>query len=309
MTGIIPLGAYQRGLFDKYYGRLFEKISGGAALRTCMMDLTAVDISQFDFRDIIKITMDGGIDTYWTVHKIIDYAPGKDRLTKVELVEWKYGFDGGKKFLPTNYGGIKDGGKQPTGGKGYVTDVNGDTITVQDNGVYYTDGPGVNVDASSSIKASNNLTAEILKSDPKLSNFTSQSPQELISTNQYNGLTNNPALVNPTEANNIKNNGIALGTGLTAFSNQTVLGNYNTPTGVHSFQVGGGYKDETTGKIERLNAISVTKDGDVSIYGGEVVAEFSTKELTITGDVYYTAENGEKRKVYLKERIEKRYYE
>lgn len=309
MTGVIPLDSYQRGLFDKYYGRLYEKISGGAALRTCMMDLTAVDISQFDFRNIIKITMDGGIDTYWTVHKIIDYAPGKDKLTKVELVEWKYGFGTDKKFKPTNYGGIKDGGKQPTGGKGFVTDVNGDTITVQDNGVYYTDSPGVNVIESSSVKTSNNLTAEILKSNPQLENFTSQSPQKLISSNQYNGLTNNPALVNPAEANDIKNNGIALGTGLTAFSNQTVLGSYNTPTGVHSFQVGGGYRDERTGKIERLNAISVTKDGDVSIYGGEVVAEFSTKDLTITGDVYYTAENGEKRKVYLKERTEKRYYE
>ncbi len=309
MTGVIPLGAYQRGLFDRYYGRLFERISGGAALRTCMMDLTAVDISQFDFRDIIQITMDGGIDTYWTVHKIIDYSPGKDKLTKVELIEWKYGFGTGKKFSPTNYAGIKDGGKQPIGGKGYVTDVNGDTITVQDNGVYYTDSAGVNITESSSVNASNNLTAEVLKSNPKLANFTSQSPQELISSNQYNGLTNNPALVNPTEANEINNNAIALGTGLTAFSNQTVLGSYNIPSGVHSFQIGGGYENQSTGKIERLNAISVTKDGDVSIYGGEVVAEFSTKDLTITGDVYYTAENGEKRKVYLKERTEKRYYE
>ena len=51
------------------------------------MDLTQADIAQFDFRDIIKIEMDGGIDTYWTVNKIIDYSPGKDDLTKVELVE------------------------------------------------------------------------------------------------------------------------------------------------------------------------------------------------------------------------------
>jgi hypothetical protein len=68
----------QRGLFDRYYGNFFEKVSGGAALRSCMMDLSATDIANFDFRNIIKIVMDGGISTYWTVNKVADYKPGLD---------------------------------------------------------------------------------------------------------------------------------------------------------------------------------------------------------------------------------------
>lgn len=301
---------YQRGLFDRYHGRLYEKISGGAALRTCMMNLTQVDISQFDFRNIIKINQDGGTPTYWTVNKIIDYSPGKDELTKVELIEWKYGFyvDGDGNVVaysstPTNYAGIGDSGALPSGGKATIIGAGGKSITIQDNGVYYIQPTVALPQQSTGVNVSNSLTTEILKSLPSLPNNTQQFTDKLIESNQYNGLKNNPAVDNALHNNTIIENGIAIGVGLHSSPNQTVLGSFNKSDGYDSFQVGSGYYNSKTGNYERVNSLSVSKDGDFSVFGGEVVAEFTTKDYSITGDVYYTDESGVKRKVYLKNKI------
>lgn len=304
------LATYQRGLFDRFHGRLYEKISGGAALRTCMMDLSQTDISQFDFRNIIKINQDGETPTYWTVNKIIDYNPGKDELTKVELIEWKYGFyvDGGGNIVaynstPTNYGGIGSGGKFPAGGSAIVSGSGGKSITIQDNGVYYIEPTRALPSKSNEVNVSNSVTTEILNSLPSLPNNTQQFTDKLIESNQYNGLRNNPAVDDALHNNTVIENGIALGVGLHASPNQTVLGSFNKRNGYDAFQVGSGYYNSKTGNYERVNALSVTKDGEFSIFGGEVVAEFTTKDYSITGDVYYTDEAGIKRKVYLKNKI------
>lgn len=76
------------GLFHKYWQNAYMKMNGGAALRTCMINLTPVDIAIFDYRDLVHIEIDG-VPTYWTVNRIIDYKPNQTVLTKVELVEWK----------------------------------------------------------------------------------------------------------------------------------------------------------------------------------------------------------------------------
>ena len=50
------------------------------------MNLNAVDIAAFDYKDLIHITIDN-VSTYWTVNKIVDYKPNQNVLTKVELLE------------------------------------------------------------------------------------------------------------------------------------------------------------------------------------------------------------------------------
>ena len=82
-------GNVSPGLFTKYWKNAYNKVSGGAALRTCKMALTSVDINLFDYRDIIHLKIDN-VSTYWTVYKIKDYKPNKRELTTVELVEWRY---------------------------------------------------------------------------------------------------------------------------------------------------------------------------------------------------------------------------
>ena len=76
------------GLFTKYWGRAYRMLNGGSALRTCSVYLTANDIANFDYRDLIHIEIDN-VSTYWTVNKIIDYNPTVNNLTTVELIEYK----------------------------------------------------------------------------------------------------------------------------------------------------------------------------------------------------------------------------
>ncbi len=301
---------FQRGLFERYYSRLYEKISGGAALRSCLMDLTPEDIALFDFRDIIKIKMDGGITTWWTVNKIIDYSPGKDKLTKVELVEWKYRIPStrsGAETVVTNYGGLGDSGVT-LGGSGTTTTNNGTTVIVKPNGTHHVmkdpikKSPGV-------IPTSNNLTLSILNPEPKTPAHYDLISVPTVKTNKHNGLTISPSTPDASLRNVIQGNGIALGRGLQANGNQVILGNHNKKDGSDAFQVGAGYYDSKSGGYVRVNAISVSRDGEFSVYGGEVVAEFTTKDgsITITGDVYYRDLDGNKKKVYLDKRPENKY--
>lgn len=82
-------GYVSPGLFTKYWKNAYDKMNGGASIRTCNMALSSVDINNFDYRDIIHLKIDG-VSTYWTVQSIKDYKPNKSELTKVELIEWKY---------------------------------------------------------------------------------------------------------------------------------------------------------------------------------------------------------------------------
>ncbi len=310
LQNVVYLPQVHRGLFDRYYGRWYEKISGGAALRTCFINLSHLDISQFDFRDVIKLKLDGGVATYWTVNKIIDYKPGKAELTKVELVEWKYGFtySGGKitKFDRgrTNYGSLDTGGRPgPTGG---INTPDGGRVHIDGDGKYLMPTVGGEDAKSTMIKVKNNLTLRNMIPEPVMKNHHTNFTQQAIEFNQYNGITNAPATPNALHENSIDKNSIAFGHGLQAAPNQTVLGSFNKVNGNDTFQVGGGYKRDYNGGYERLNAISVSKDGYVSVYGGEVVADFSTKDVTITGDIYCRDDRGNIRKLYLKERIDNR---
>jgi len=283
-------GIMQRGLFDRYYGGLFQKINGGAAMRTCQMHLKAVDIAQFDYRDVIKIDMDGGVATYWTVNKIVDYQPGRNTLTKVELIEWKGNLPGDTKYrkIETNYGGFN-----PDGTEGVVKTPNGDTIYVNKRGDFFKKsklGPERSMEAN----LSNNVTLRDMHDfspAPKI-------PPLLFS--KKNAVTNQP--LNPKNRNNVAHDGIAFGKKLQASRGQVVVGNANIFEKNDIFQVGSGYYDDVRKMHVKQNSISVSKSGEFCVYGGEVVANLTTKDgsLTITSDVYYVDEDGNSKKLYLR---------
>ena len=305
--------AYQRGLYDTYWSQYYDKINGGAVLRKCKVSLNKADIATLDFRDVIKIDATGGVPTYWTLYKVTDYKPGVDTLTQVELVEWKYeintDFELQAPEYETNYGGLgepdgESGSWLPsiTNGTGTVTI--GSTIPenpgiekaklVDSNMqiVYPTTSPGI-------LNTKNNLTVNMLKNDVLLQKKGKKKfkKTDIISVNSQKGISIG------SKENQIKSDGIALGKNLSATQGQVVLGELNNSNGSDVFQVGGGYYDYKLGKNVRRNVISVTKDGDFNIYGGEVVAEFKVGDLTITGDVYYTDKLGNKKKVYLERRV------
>ncbi len=264
---------FQRGLFDRYYGNLYEKISGGAALRKCKMNLSANDIAMIDMRDVIKLKIDG-VYTYWTINKIKDYQPGQDKLTDVELIEWKYN-DGSKNVF---------GGKFNT--KGGQSDATPKGKLNQGQTTFSGDGhTGIIVNENENgLKFITNIDKNILDSTaPQSDDY--HKIKDKGSSNQGVSVCMDSKVANKTGSNSI-----AMGQGLNVSNNQIVLGTNNQHNPRDLFQIGSGYIDDQGEKVG-VNALSVSHDGEISIYGGEVVADFKTGDLTLTGDVYVEVQN------------------
>ena len=151
-----------------------------------MMDLTPTDIATFNFRNIIKIVMDGGVSTYWTVNKVADYKPALDDLTKVELIEWKYEVPsnkGGQKaklsIPPTNYGGLDV--MNPDGGSSVIKEEDR-TIILSTNGEYSII-DNKNIPTPNLLPTKNNVTIKSqLMQAPEVN-------QEALIVSKHNGIT------------------------------------------------------------------------------------------------------------------------
>jgi hypothetical protein len=71
------------GLYNLFWRNMIEQYKANPRIRTAYFKLTMSDMILIDLRRLVYI--DG---SYWRVNKIIDYAPNKNELTKVELVQW-----------------------------------------------------------------------------------------------------------------------------------------------------------------------------------------------------------------------------
>lgn len=265
-------GLVSFGLFTKYYSRVFDKINGGVCIRTCKMNLNQNDIANFNYRDIIHLRIDA-VSTYWTINKIKDYKPGKAELTTVELVEWKYGIN--DKQFQNEDRAVQGRMKNPN-------------LTTRVSTKFISNEPlmpplvgRANIDGHIQNGYENANTTKIpFKATP-------------LALDKKEGL-----LVSNNSGNKITGNGIALGYGLTANKGQMVVGHHNKEDVKSLFQVGNGYENEY-GRIVKQTVMSVTKDG-IQMFGGEVVADFTTGDLTFTQDIYYKDERGQTKKLYLK---------
>jgi len=220
-------GNISSGLFEKYWRVAYEKMNGGSVLRTAFLNLTAIDIANFDYRDLIHLTIDN-VSTYWTVNKIIDYNPNKNILTKVELLEWKQAVD-------------------------FATRRNESTSTMNET------------------------------QERRL-----QQEDSVIKRTNNDGVT-----IENNSGNIASGTGVALGRGVVANNNQTVLGSFNDPNSTDIFQVGAG-----TSEDDRRTAFSISSQGEIKIGGGEIYVEeedgtihdlIVKKEATLQLDNNYTS--------------------
>ena len=211
------------------------------------------------------------------------------------MIEWKYEVPsnkGGQKaklsIPPTNYGGLDV--MNPDGGSSVIKEEDR-TIILSTNGEYSII-DNKNIPTPNLLPTKNNVTIKSqLMQAPEVN-------QEALIVSKHNGITNQSANYSGGQANVINGNAIALGKGLRSHSGQIVLGCHNESNPNDIFQVGSGYDNK--GERVLQNAISVDENGDFSVFGGEVVADFTVQDLTITGDVYYTDKDGTKKKMYLK---------
>ena len=72
-----------KGLYSLFWEGMIEKYKANPRTRTYYINLQLSDIINIDLRRLVYI--DG---SYWKINKIVDYAPAKNDLTKVELIQW-----------------------------------------------------------------------------------------------------------------------------------------------------------------------------------------------------------------------------
>ena len=74
------------GLFQTHYGAYINVIEKGVIL-TALFDLDTQDISEVNLKKPVFIGKPSDLHGYYVINRIIDYAPTKSALTKVELVK------------------------------------------------------------------------------------------------------------------------------------------------------------------------------------------------------------------------------
>ena len=219
----------QDGLFTTYYDTMFQDLIQLPRMKIALFHLTPSDISQLDLRRLVYITEDGGANgTYWKIHKIVDYKPHHDGLTKVELLQYQIK-DTSRPRLAT--GGTTGGNDGPTDDGGIGVGITGTT--------------GVHTTGSKDVRAVFLAGGE---NDP-------MPLTRPITGKSFVMKANNKAP---------KNNGnIVLGNGLTTrLQNQIVLGRFNKQDDDAILVIGGGLDENN-----RRNVLTVKNDGSIHLGG------------------------------------------
>mgnify|MGYP003135957631 CR=1 FL=1 len=71
-----------KGLYSLFWEGMIEKYKANPRTRTYYINLQLSDIINIDLRRLVYIN-----GSYWKINKIVDYAPAKNDLTKVELIQ------------------------------------------------------------------------------------------------------------------------------------------------------------------------------------------------------------------------------
>tara|TARA_Y100000592_G_scaffold34341_1_gene54613 strand:+ start:4484 stop:7978 length:3495 start_codon:yes stop_codon:yes gene_type:complete len=85
----IPPATYPfcAGLYQVFWERSIENMLQRPRVKKAKFYFTTNDIAQLDLRKLVYLKT-GTEDTYWIINRIIDYKPGKNLLTQVELYQF-----------------------------------------------------------------------------------------------------------------------------------------------------------------------------------------------------------------------------
>ena len=203
------------------------KVIEKGILVTAMFKLQLQDLSELNLKKPIYIDKPSDLHGYYVINKIIDYSPAKKGLTKVELV--KIENLGTATLDATQIGTVR-----PSKGFGEIDDSRGNHHL--NNPINF--GSGGKFD-----------------------------DEDILIGRDYS----NPTLVIDNGSGNMAYAGsgsVVIGSGnVSRGSNQTILGNYNTPNTTDIFQLGTGTSD-----TDRVTALKIDEDGVIQEYGGVIQA-------------------------------------
>lgn len=85
----VPPATYPfcQGLYQVFWERSIENMLQRPRLKKAKFYLNTNDIAQLDLRKLVYLKT-GTNDTYWIINRIVDYKPGKNLLTTVELYQY-----------------------------------------------------------------------------------------------------------------------------------------------------------------------------------------------------------------------------
>lgn len=86
-VSVAPPYDYTNGLYDIFWGLNILSLLNRPKVKTVFFKLSATDIANLDFRELIYLEGKQS-GTYWILNKIVDYKPGSNELTQVELYEY-----------------------------------------------------------------------------------------------------------------------------------------------------------------------------------------------------------------------------
>ena len=208
------------------------KVIQKGVLCTAMFKLQLQDLSELNLKKPIYIDKPSDLHGYYVINKIIDYSPAKKGLTKVELVKIE-------NLGTATLDATQVGTTRPFKGFGEIDDSRGNQHL--NNPINF--GSGGKFDDA-----------------------------DILIGRDYS----NPTLVIDNGSSNMAYAGsgsTVIGNGnVSRGSNQTILGNYNTPNTTDIFQIGTGTSD-----TDRVTALKIDEDGVIQEYGGVIQA--------IVGDV------------------------
>jgi hypothetical protein len=247
------------GLVSKYYKGTLGLMNEGVNV-TVRFNLTKHDIQKLDLSTPIYLSAPSQIAGYYVIEKVVDYKPSVEGSTKVVLT----------KIIDTSPVITKS--KYKLDIEDFSSDRGSFTSDFQARDRNPFEQANRSSDAWDKYKYDPDLTTErtdrYTDADGRKYNedlgLTRDKNKDSFILNNGSGNTSTPF-----SGNTVIGNGL-VGVGV----DQTVIGNFNSPSTSDILSVGAGTDDDN-----RATALSVTNKGTVQIYGGEVYMEDSNGNI------------------------------
>tara|TARA_Y100001937_G_C7136752_1_gene340420 strand:- start:30964 stop:34686 length:3723 start_codon:yes stop_codon:yes gene_type:complete len=253
----------QAGLYSRFWKHYIDMLATNPRIKTIKVRLEPHDIAQLDLRVPVYIAESGNANgQYWIIHKIIDYAPHKDSLTDVELIQLAHPTEFVKSIdPPRGSGGIDD----PPTVHGRLQNPN-HWLSMPTVDRRFSEGTPIATRVSRPTAGTNRHTLQAKTSKNKFGSQRKKNKEvQLVNGKNDKSIRKAPSFSNNNRNLVFQNNGqIALGNNLVSYKNsQIVFGQFNKRDDDAILVIGGG-----TDEHNRKNILTIKEDGSMQFGDG-----------------------------------------